>query len=416
MSPSRKKVSVIIALVLAGEVIFFLPFVLARVFRPTLLQVFDITNLELGTYFSLYGVVAMVSYFFGGPLADRFPARNLMAYALWMTSLGGFAMATVPEPQTLKYLYIFWGFTTIFLFWAALIKSTRAWGGDAFQGRAFGFLEGGRGLTAALIGTLAVAIFASGLSGGSDVIQEADRTGSFRLVILITSAIVFIAGMLIWYVVPRVAIKNEVVGQTMTVKNVLKLFKMPVIWMQAIIILCAYVGYKITDDLSLYANEVLGFDEVSSAGVGTAALWLRPVFAISAGLLADRIGGTKIIIACFLVMIGGGLLIYTGTFSTLIIITLIILAGTVAGVYGLRGIYFAVMQQSKIPLALTGTAVGIMSVAGYTPDVFMSPLMGFLLDNYPGETGHRYVFLTLVIFATIGLAVSYVFHRFITKE
>lgn len=47
-------------LILAGEAIFILPFVLARVFRPTLLEVFEITNFELGMYFSAYGIVAMV--------------------------------------------------------------------------------------------------------------------------------------------------------------------------------------------------------------------------------------------------------------------------------------------------------------------------------------------------------------------
>jgi MFS family permease len=70
------------ALVMAGETIFGLPYVAARVFRPTLLDVFGITNLQLGTAFSLYGVVAMLAYFPGGALADRFSARGMMAMAL----------------------------------------------------------------------------------------------------------------------------------------------------------------------------------------------------------------------------------------------------------------------------------------------------------------------------------------------
>jgi MFS family permease len=82
----------------AGETVFFLPFVLPRVFRPTLLDVFQLTNLELGIAFSVYGVVAMLAYFPGGPLADRFPARKLMVFALLATSIGGLVMTT---PQTL---------------------------------------------------------------------------------------------------------------------------------------------------------------------------------------------------------------------------------------------------------------------------------------------------------------------------
>ena len=62
-----KKALIFLALMLAGESVFLLPFVVARIFRPTFLQVFDITNFELGTAFSAYGLIAMVSYIFGGP-------------------------------------------------------------------------------------------------------------------------------------------------------------------------------------------------------------------------------------------------------------------------------------------------------------------------------------------------------------
>ena len=157
---SRQRFFAMLALILAGEGIFLLPFVLARVFRPTVLAVFELNNFELGLIFSVYGIVAMLAYFFGGPLADRFPARKLMAVALVATALGGFYMATYPSLGQLKILYGFWGATTILIFWAAMIKATRQWGGTNLQGAAFGFLEGGRGLAAATIGSIAVAGFA----------------------------------------------------------------------------------------------------------------------------------------------------------------------------------------------------------------------------------------------------------------
>ena len=64
------------ALVMAGEAVFVLPFVIPRVFRPTLLDAFGIDNTQLGAAFSAYGLVAMASYGFGGPLADRFPGSG----------------------------------------------------------------------------------------------------------------------------------------------------------------------------------------------------------------------------------------------------------------------------------------------------------------------------------------------------
>ena len=62
----------IILLILSGELIFLLPYVLARVFRPTFLDVFELSNLELGSLFSIYGLVAIISYVYGGVISDKF--------------------------------------------------------------------------------------------------------------------------------------------------------------------------------------------------------------------------------------------------------------------------------------------------------------------------------------------------------
>ena len=52
---------IMLTLVLAGEAIFLLPFVLVRIFRPTLLDVFGLTNLQIGVSFSVYGIVALIA-------------------------------------------------------------------------------------------------------------------------------------------------------------------------------------------------------------------------------------------------------------------------------------------------------------------------------------------------------------------
>ena len=60
------------------------------------------------------------------------------------------------------------------------------------------------------------------------------------------------------------------------------------------------------------------------------------------------------------------------------------------------GIYFALLKEGAIPVVVRGTAAGIFSVAGFTPDIFM-PLQGdVLLDRFPGLDGYRYFFLTVV--------------------
>ena len=86
---TRHRILYMLGLILAGEAVYALPFHVTRFFRPTVLEVFGLSNTELGTAQAVYGIVAMLAYFPGGPLADRFPARKLLALSLWSTAAGG---------------------------------------------------------------------------------------------------------------------------------------------------------------------------------------------------------------------------------------------------------------------------------------------------------------------------------------
>lgn len=394
---------IMLSLIMAGEAVFFLPFVLARVFRPTLLAVFDLTNLELGLAFSVYGVVAMGAYLLGGPLADRFAAKWLLPLALVATALGGLLLATVPPLGTLRWLYGYWGLTTILLFWASLMRATRAWGGHRTQGGAFGWLDGGRGLMAALIGTAGVALFASVLPA-EQAATLAQRSEALRQVILLTTGLIFAVALLVGLVLPRGEAVQEQAAPSWSWARLRDVLSLPTVWLQAVIIVCAYVGYKATDDFSLYAQDVLGLNEVASAQVGTISLWVRPFAAVLAGLLADRVGISRMTLGSFGLILLGSLVLGSGWLTPngywLFFFTLV---GASAGVHALRGLYFAIMQEGKVPMSVTGTAVGLVSVLGYTPDVFFGPLMGWLLDRTPGPLGHQQVFWVVAGFAAVGL-------------
>lgn len=400
-----------LALIVAGESIFFLPFVLARVFRPMLLDVFGLTNLELGTAFAAYGVVAMFAYFAGGPLADRFPPRGLLGAALVTTAAGGILMAAIPNLVWLKVLYAYWGFTTIALFWAALMRATREWGGEYAQGVAFGWLDGGRGLLTAVTGSVMVMIYASLIPEDVGSASLAQRAEALRRVILILSAMGCGAALLVWFALPerhRAADEREI----LSLRGIRQVVKLPAAWLQALIIICAYVGFKATDDFSLYAKEVLHLDEVDAAKAGTVSLWVRPVAAIGAGFLADRFGAVVLTVWSFVFLTIGSLVLAAGGIGAgMLGWFLVTITGASLGIFALRGLYFAIMREGRIPLGVTGSAVGFVSVIGYTPDVFMGPLMGVLLDRSEGAQGHQHVFLVVAAFAVLGLLAAIVFAR-----
>ena len=404
-------------MILSGELIYILPYFLPRVFRPTFLAVFDLNNLELGSLFSVYGSVAFFSYIFGGTFADKFLPRKLIATSLILTSLGGFVLMYYPSFMILQILYGYWGFTTVFLFWGAMIKGTRIWGGSQNQGQAFGFLDGGRGLTAALMGSVGVFIFSFFLP--EDVISSSikERQDAFQSVILFSSIMVALIGVLVYFFMKTKTEKGVFQSDnTHSLNNILAVLKLETVWLLMIIILCAYFGYKVTDIYSLYASDVMGYDEVNSANIGSLQLYLRPIACFAIGFLADKTNGISWIIKGFFVMLTGSVLFASGILVAdqyiLFFISLIILA---LGTYAIRALYFAILKEGNISLALTGTAVGIISLSGYTPDIFAGPLMGYFLDKFPGVEGHQYVYAFLGLFSIIGLIASSRFAR-ITKK
>ena len=404
--PVKNKFSrwfVIFSLVFAGEMIFSLPFHVARFFRPTLLDVFNLTNTELGDIIAVYGITAMLAYFPGGALADRFSARKLMTLSLLATGLGGFWFAQIPGQTGLFFLFGYWGITTLFLFWAAMIKATRDWGGHISQGKAFGILDGGRGLVAAGAATLAVLILSAFMSGTIENTSDTERQKALEAVIYFYTFMTIIAAVLTWLFITDTDKKN-IPKKGNIRKSIKEVLHKQVVWLQAIIVVCAYSAYKALDYYSLYGVDVLGMNEVDSAWFVSNASYIRAVSAIAAGFIVDRLSASKVISFLFGILVISYVLLSIlkpdEHMVTVIISNIII---TFIAVYALRGVYFALLEETKVSGKLTGTAVGLISVIGYTPDAFFNSLAGRILDASPGLKGYQHFYLVLAVFSVVGL-------------
>jgi nitrate/nitrite transporter NarK len=398
---------VIFSLIVAGELIFSLPFHVARYFRPTLLDVFKLSNTQLGDIFAVYGITAMLAYFPGGTIADRYSARKLLTASLIATAIGGHYMAQTPGLIGLKYLYGYWGITSILLLWAALIRATRDWGGHLAQGKAFGLLDGGRGFIAAASASLGVFIFTQAMPTELDIINELQRKQALQLVIYYYSLMTLCSGLLIWFFIPET--DNNISSIKKPAINIRGVFSNPAVWLQAIIVICAYCGYKGLDNYGLYAVEVLGMNEIESASFTSLSAYLRPVAAICSGLLVDKTCASKIIkIAFGLLIMSYFFLSFLSPTAQMINIIYANLIVTFVAVFAIRGVYFALLEETSISKDITGTAVGVVSVIGFTPDIFFASIAGRLLDAAPGIEGHKHFFILLTAISILGILTTLV--------
>ncbi len=405
-------------LILSGELIYLLPYVLPRIFRPTFLEVFNLNNLQLGSLFSVYGIIALLSYVYGGVISDKFQPKKLISYSLFFTSFGGLVLASYPSYFVLQILYGYWGFTTVFLFWGAMIKATRVWGGTDNQGQAFGFLDGGRGLVAASMGSLGILIFSVFLTNDIELTSLTERKEAFRYVILFSSFMIFLTGLWVLFFMDsnQKDQKNNVISSN-SFSNIKTVLKIQSVWLIMIIIISAYIGYRVTDIYSLYASDVMFFNQIEAANVSSLQLYLRPLVCILIAMLADKSSYIYFIIIGFLTMLIGSTIFAFGivqlNMNFIFYLSLVIVA---TGTYAIRALYFSIMQEGRIPLVLTGTAVGLISVVGYTPDIFAPPIFGYFLDKYPGLLGHQYVFTISVLFSILGLLASIKFANLFKKN
>jgi nitrate/nitrite transporter NarK len=180
----------------------------------------------------------------------------------------------------------------------------------------------------------------------------------------------------------------------------------PLVWAQAAVIICAYCGYKALDNYSLYAVQVLGMNEAQGAKLATYVIYLRPIAALTAGLLADRWAAGKMVGTSFVMLVVSyGIL---ATFMpddyglTLIYANIIV---SVFAVCMLRGVYFALLEENRVPSFLTGAVAGSVSFIGYTPEIFFGPVTGRILDANPGPVGHQNYYLFLAVVAALGVVV-----------
>ena len=259
----------------------------------------------------------------------------------------------------------------------------------------------------------AVALFAAFFPENPAALTEQDRQEAIRSVILLYTAVTFGAALLTWFFVDE---SEDPVGApgrpAFPWAQIRSVFQMRVVWLQTAIVVCAYVGYKGIDYYSLFAVDAYGMSEVEGSRISAIAAWVRPFAALGAGLLGDRILSSRATSLAF-VLLGVGYLVpvFTNIGPSTISIFFLNVAVTSAAVYGLRAVYFALLEEGAIPTMATGTAVGIVSVLGYSPDIFLNVLAGWLIDTYPGAPGYRYFCFMMMGFAAVGLSASFTFTR-----
>lgn len=386
-----KKYGTLLLLAAGAGIIFQLPYIRETFYVP-IQNAMDLTNSEMGLLSSGYASVALVSYFIGGVIADKFSARKLLTFSFLATGILGLWFSTFPGFTISRIIFVLMGITTIITYWSACIKATRMLGSEEEQGRLFGLQEGLRGILNAVL------VFAMTFVFNRYIDETAGASAAIRL----CSFAVIIIGILNFiFIEDTKAVENSEPLIDVT-KGMFKSLLIPRVWILVAIIFTAYSVYGLLGYITTYAVNFYDLSASSAATLGGVRYLLQGVGGIIGGFLADKIHSrSKVIIGgCVGLFASFSLYLVIPTQAAFYVPVLINFFFGLTFIYIVRSQYFAVHEEAGIPLHMSGRVSGITSSLGYAPDIFMYTLVGSWMDTY-GKKGYNMTWIYAMVAAAL---------------
>lgn len=397
---NNKKKYLMIFLLTCSALCYNLPY-LSSTFYTQFLEAFQLSNTQAGVLMTMFSLTATPGYLFGGLLADKFSPKKLIIISQLMTAALGFAMSFINGYAILMVCYFGFGISTTFIHWSAFLKMIRAQAGANDQGKIFGFFE----FSYAVVGAIA----------SYGILAFLGNISNFRIVTSVYAVILLIVTALIWICLKDVKDINE--SNEFNVKMVGKALAHPVTWLNGLIVMGMFVIITGTSYLNPYLSGVFG----TSVGFATSfAIMNKSIIRLltvnAGGMLLDRWKTPRFMITCAILLgisIIAMMLIPQNT-SMMVLAVIIAFLILIFMSTSRSGLYTPI-PEVKMPMAITGTAMGICSAVGYSTDLWSYTLCGKWLDTY-GNAGYiRIMGLWLAGLALV-IVCSVLLHKYEKKH
>lgn len=411
----RMKWIKLIVLILGGGTIFKLSS-LKDAFYVPMQEFLNLTHTQIGAAMSVYGMVQTIGNFASIYIADRFSKKKLIPLSLIGVGLIGLYLATFPSYYE---ILIIWGLFSLFaevIYWPVLLKAVRLLGNEDEQGRMFGFLEAGRGVVDTIVAFSALGIFAL-LGKGALALR-----GS----IIFYSIVPIVVGIISYFMLEDDAIKdvdeqgNKISKNKAAFNGVVKAIKTPEIWIVSLTIFSIYSVYCGLTYFIPFLKDIYAMPVTLVGAYGIINQYgLKMVGGPVGGILVDKkfksatkyLRGALLISALamtgFILLPHESMNIYVGMALTL---------GFGAIIFSMRAVFFAPIEEIKVPREISGAAMSIACVLGYSPSMFTYAIYGSMLDRAPGLQGYKHVFMTMIAFSILGFVISTILLKIIKKK
>lgn len=406
VTSTRKWLSFLI-LSMTGGIVFQVGYI-RYVFLEGTYNALNLSAQSYGNIISVYGAVAMVSYFFGGWFADKFSPKLLVVLSMVGTGVVDLLIATAPGYFWTLVLHIVMAILGMALYWSALVKLISMLGGPEEQGRLFGFLEGVRGIVSTIVG----------FAGAWIVAKAASTVIGVLWLIRIYGLLAIILGVLVWFLVYEDRSAEALQSRSaVTPKQLLLAAKNPYTWLIGGTIMSIYCAYTLLGYFSPLLQHQFG---LSAALIGVIGVVRSYVFQFVAGpvsgVVADKVAhstprflrwmfvATIITVIIFLVLPRNNSMVWVALVAMFLL---------TFAVFACRGVYWATVGEVETPEDERGGVIGLASGLAYLPDAFLPSLAAWWIGDPTASPavpehggGYTTMFFFIIAMAVLGIVLT----------
>lgn len=357
--------------------VYFLPYI-RNVYYAPMLEIMGVDNQSMGLLVSYFAIGCMVMYIPGGIVTDTWDLKKCITLSLGLTAILVASFAFFINYSYAIFVWSLLAFTTTFVFWTATIKAVRVLAPPDQQKRVYSIFYAINGGSQALFQTIQLAVFQA----------TPDPRIGLRWALLINAAVLGLSCVMCIKFLPRreeisEKLKKESQEGKFDWRRLGQAMATPYVWLIVVIMFCVYGVYTNVFWFSDYLREIKNVSEDTAQVLGlirnTYMMFICSLIgSVAVGVFRRR--STYIAIGTLGAAFSCALFLIMTNNSSAFVLGLISLFPS-AFMLLCYGVVYSLFDEYRIPVAVAGTAIGVVSILGYTPDLLFGAVLGGFVDR-----------------------------------
>lgn len=397
---NRRQFVALTSLGFAYGIIYLMPY-MKTIFYDSMLQATGFTNEQLGGMMTAYTIATTLSYLPGGWISDKVRPRTLLTVCLILQGIIGLVFLFFHQNYQLALLL--WVGSALcggFAFWPSMLKAIRTLGTRDDQGRLYGIFEAINGF-ASMVSSWAMVAAATWMG---------HLIGGFSGAVLVMSLFCFFSAAGVFFCYKDTNLDNEPLAEEdkIQLRDFAKVIVMPKVWLAGLLLFVGITMYAGLGYVGAYSTEVVGLGLALAGFLSSIREYGCRVGGIGGGYMADKVFHSsakwQVVAQALTAVLAFSFLLISPANATFFIVVMLVFG---LAVYANRVTCYSLLSEFNVDIKVGGTALALITLIGYIPDMYVHAMFGRWLDQY-GAAGYQKIFTYLGSVGCIGVLLALV--------